>query len=106
MQPDRLDEIRQGKRGLALVLYVDVPDDAWEDYADELPAVMVLGQALGTNVLELVKRGLDAGQAQGITDRAAESIRLLLATRPEDQAFLASMLEGISGRLTGSSSKA
>ena len=105
MDVSRIQAIREGSGGLSLVLYLDVPDELWEEYAEEIASVIALDEASSSKLLDALKGAMSSGHAQSILDRSAEAIRLLLATAPEYQAILASMLEGISGKRTHVSTK-
>jgi hypothetical protein len=83
---------------LALVLYMDVENDGPESPWDDFPEVVALESQAAEHVLGWLRDALLAGEAEELRDRAASSLALLLATSPELQSLLASMLEGIAGR--------
>ena len=98
IQPENLEAIRRGHRGLALVLYLDVENDGPESPWDDFPEVLAIGNGAAEDVLGWLRDALVDGEAEELRDRAASSLALLLATSPELQSLLASMLEGVAGR--------
>jgi hypothetical protein len=98
IEGQRLNEIREGKRGIALGLYIDVDDEDWEDYSLAVPPVLALDQAAGLRVLEAIRAALDAGSATEIHDDASEAVSIVLASDLKDQLLIARLLEGFCGR--------
>jgi hypothetical protein len=93
-----LNEIREGKRGIALGLYIDVDDEDWEDYCLSVPTVLAIEEGSGKRVLEALREALAAGAAVEVSDDASEALSIVLASTLKDQRIVARMLEGIGGR--------
>jgi hypothetical protein len=83
---------------MAVVLYVDMPIDEYEDAWQSLPEVVALDRSAGLDILGQIKGAVDSGHAVPLTDRAASALSLLLSTGIEWQSLLAPMLEGIAGK--------
>jgi hypothetical protein len=94
----RLHDIREGRRGVALGLYIDVDDDDWEDYSLSLPTVLALDVSVGKRVLDAIRAALEAGEAIEVDDDASEAVSIVLASELKDQLLIARMLEGLCGR--------
>jgi hypothetical protein len=94
----RLSEIREGRRGIALGLYIDVDDDDWEEYCLSVPTVLALEEGTGRRVIDALREALEVGAAQEVSDDASEAVSMVLASSLKDQAFVARMLEGLAGR--------
>ena len=99
LAPEEVRALRQGRSGLAVVLYVDMPLEEFEDSWQEFPEVVALDRGAGQSVLDLVRSAVDAGHAVPLADRAAAALSLLLSTGVEWQSMLVPMLEGIAGRV-------
>lgn len=93
--------LRQGHSGVALVLYVDIPEDEYEDSWQTFPEVIALNRSVGLAVLGLLKSAVDSGEGEALTDQAASALSLFLSTGVEWQSLLAPMLEGIAGKAVG-----
>jgi hypothetical protein len=98
IEVQRLNEIREGRRGIALGIYIDVGEDDWEDYSLAVPTVLALDEGAGERVLDAIRDALLAGTAQEVSDDASDALSILLASTLQDQALVARMLEGIGGR--------
>jgi hypothetical protein len=95
---DNLEAIRRGRRGLALVLYLDMAIEEVEDSWQDFPEVLALSAEAGSDILDSLKMAIDSAQAMELRDRAAQSLSLLLSISPELQAMIAPMLEGVAGQ--------
>jgi hypothetical protein len=98
MAPKDLRALREGHTGIALVLYIDMEKDKIEESWQGLPEVLAIDADGGRRVLDLLKAAIQSGKALPVTDSAASSLSLMLATGMEWQAFLEPMLEGIAGK--------
>jgi hypothetical protein len=101
MDTVRLTEIREGRRGVALGLYIDVADDDWEDYSLTVPTVLALDEESGRRVLDALRVALFTGEAQEIADDASEAVNIVLASALKDQVLVARMLDSVCGRTGG-----
>jgi hypothetical protein len=93
-----LNEIREGRRGIALGLYIDVDDEDWEEYCLAVPTVLALDEGAGKRVLDALRDALELGVAQEISDDASEAVSIVLASALKDQIVAGRMLEGLGGR--------
>jgi hypothetical protein len=101
MDIQRLTEIREGRRGIALGLYIDVADDDWEDYSMTIPPVLALDEDAGRRVLDALRVALFTGEAQEIADDASDAVNIVLASAMKDQVLVARMLDSLCGRTDG-----
>ena len=99
----RLTEIREGKRGVALGLYIDVADEDWEDYCMTVPTVMALDEEAGKRVLDAIRAALFIGEAEEVADDASDAVSIVLASALKDQVLVARMLDSLCGRPDGAS---
>lgn len=95
---ERLNAIREGERGLAVALYVDVDDEDWEDYSMSIPTVVALEAEAGKRVLEALRSALEDGSASGISDDASDAISIVLASAIKDQILVARLLDSLGRR--------
>ena len=98
MDTQRLREIREGRRGVALALYIEIDDEDWEDYCLTIPTVLALGKGTGKQVLDVVRSALDDGSAEEISDDASDAVNIVLASALKDQILVARMLDSVCGR--------
>jgi hypothetical protein len=89
--------MREGQRGVALALYIDVDDEDWEEYSITVPSVLALDIEAGETILSSLREAMKSQRAVEVSDDASEAIRLILATGTHDQALIALMVEGLSG---------
>ena len=101
MAPTDLTALREGHSGVALVLYVDIPEEEYEDAWQALPEVIALNRGVGLSVLDLLRSAVASGEGEALTDQAAAALSLILSTGVEWQSLLAPMLEGIAGKSVG-----
>ena len=83
---------------MAVVVYLDMAAEELEQEWEAFPEVVALDASSGLNVLKMLRSAIDSGAGMELRDRAAQALSLLLATNPEIQSLMASMLEGIAGR--------
>ena len=89
IDPLRLLQIRNGRTGIALGLYIDIDDDDWEDFVLALPSVVAFDSRSGRLLLESIRDALQTSTAQEVSDEAAEALTLLLASDLHDQELAA-----------------
>lgn len=95
---ERLKEIREGGRGLALALYIDVDDEDWEDYSLSVPTVVALEAEAGKRLLESLRNALEDGSASEISDDASDAVSIVLASAIPDQVLVARLLDNLGRR--------
>ena len=98
IDPLQLGDIREGRRGLALALYIDIDDEDWEDYCTSISSVLALDEAAGRKVLEAVQAALETGSAVEVSDDAADAVNIVLASSLNDQVVAGHILDGFAGR--------
>jgi hypothetical protein len=99
---ERLNEIREGGRGIALALYIDVDEEEWEDYSMSVPTVLALEAEAGKRMLDALRNALEAGSAAEVSDDASDAVSIVLASAIKDQVMVARLLDGLGGRLDNS----
>lgn len=95
---ERLKEIREGGRGLALALYIDVDDEDWEDYSLSVPTVVAVEAEAGKRLLESLRNALEDGSASEISDDASDAVSIVLASAIPDQVLVARLLDNLGRR--------
>jgi len=95
IDPQRLSEIRDGARGVALGIYIDVNDDDWEDYSLTLPTVVAVDKEAGKRLIEAIRSALATGAAEEIADDASEAVSIVLASDLDDQMAAADFLNNL-----------
>ncbi len=102
MDSTHLKDIREGRRGLALALYIDIDDEDLEDYYASVSSVLALNESAGRKVLEALQAGLETGAALEISDDASDAVSIVLASSLKDQVLIARMTDGLAGRIDDS----
>ena len=95
---ERLNEIREGERGIAIALYIDVDEDDWEDYSLSVPTVLALEAEAGKRLLETLRNALEAGAASEVSDDASDAVSIVLASAIKDQLTVARLLDSFGAR--------
>ena len=94
----RLNDVREGRRGIALALYFDIDDEEWGDYCSDVSSVLALDEPTSRRVLEAVRSALETGGALEVRDDASDAVNIVLASALKDQVLVARLLDSVGGR--------
>jgi hypothetical protein len=96
MDQARIEELRSGatqRSGLALVLYLDLPDADLEKWANRCNVLAVDGSTAAD--IEAVLDVATEATVSGIEDEAARAISLFASAGPDSQAFAIGLIEAL-----------
>lgn len=108
VDPDRLEAIREGRRGTILVAYLDISSEAYVAAGEPGDYIVGLGRGGSAMLYGVLTSLLRDGGAVRVEDEAARGIHQFLSAGIDRQAFMAPLMEALSmdtgggGRVTPS----